>query len=92
MCDTLDAPAQGVDYTIPFGLVASIAPRVGERSSVTLHNGEKLRLEPDGDLGAGNAGLLVFVDGGASPEYIPWADVERIDFERPAAMYPSVGN
>jgi hypothetical protein len=92
MCDTLDAPAQGVDYTIPFGLISSIAPHVGERSSVTLHNGEKLRLEPAGDLATSNAGLLVFVDGGASPEYIPWADVERIDFERPAAMYPSVGN
>jgi hypothetical protein len=90
MCDTLDAPAQGVDYTIPFGLIASIAPRVGERSSVTLHNSEKLRLERAGDLGAGNAGLLVFVDDGAPPEYIPWVDVEQIDFERPVAMYPSV--
>ena len=91
ICETLDAPADGVDYTIPFGLIASIAPGVGERPSVRLHNNEKLQLERAGDLGAGNAGLLVFVDDGAPPEYIPWIDVEQIDFERPVAMYPSLG-
>jgi hypothetical protein len=91
ICETLDAPAEGVDYTIPFGLIASIVPGVDGRPSVTLHNNERLKLERAGDLGAGNAGLLVFVDGGAPPEYIPWIDVAQIDFERPVAMYPSLG-
>ena len=94
--DTLDAPYQGVDYTLPFGLVASIAlPGGGERgvrrARVTLHSGEELELELTSDLGEGNAGLLVFVDGLQSPEYVPWGDVEGVDFERPPAMYPPLG-
>ncbi len=91
--ETLDAPARGVDYTIPFGRVASIVlgggePRGGERVRVTLHDGEELQLDPSGDLGRGNAGLLIFVSGQERPEYVPWAEVERVDFDRPPAIYP----
>lgn len=94
--ETLDAPSQGVDYTIPFGLIASIAiPRPGECGSqpttVTLHTGEALRLECTGDLSQTNAGLLVFVDGRPRPEYVPWTDVEQVDLNRPRAMYPPLG-
>ncbi len=84
--ETLDAPSEGVDYTIPFGLVASIVPgreECGTRGGgVILHSGEELQLECAGDLGEGNAGMLIFVDGRERPEYLPWADVERIDFNR----------
>jgi hypothetical protein len=91
--ETLDAPSQGVDYTIPFGLVASISLAGGEdpdgpRASVRLHSGEALQLERAGDLGAGNAGMLVFVEGRERGEYVPWPEIVRIDFERPSAMYP----
>jgi hypothetical protein len=55
---------------------------------VTLHDGETVALEPAGDLGEGNAGLLIFVEGRERPEYVRWADVERIDLDRPPAMYP----
>jgi hypothetical protein len=94
--ETLDAPHEGVDYTIPLGLVASIERpgREGgdvEHATVTLHGGEVLPLEPAGDLSEGNAGMLVFVDGRQGPEYVPWADVERVDFDRPPAMYPPSG-
>ena len=85
--DTLDAEDRGVNYTIPFGLIASIAP--GGR--VTLHGGEKLQLERAGDLGEANLGMLVFVAGRKRPEYVPWTDVERIDLDRPPAMYPPLG-
>jgi hypothetical protein len=86
--ETFDAPSHGVDYTIPFGLIASIAPsgregRGTRRARVTLHDGEELYLERAGDLGEGNAGMLIFVDGGERPEHVPWADVERVDLERP---------
>lgn len=91
--ETLDAPSQGVDYTIPFGLVASIVladdkARAAGRARVTLQSGEALLLERTGDLGAGNAGLLIFADGHARPAYVSWADVAQVDFDRPAAMYP----
>ncbi len=85
--ETLDAPSQGgVDYTLPFGLIASIVRSGGDepgaqRARVVLQNGKELRLEPTGDLGNGNGGLLVFADGQQRPEYVPWTDVERIDFD-----------
>jgi hypothetical protein len=94
--ETLDAPSRGVDYTIPFGLVASILPAGLEESGiqgarVTLHSGEVLRLEASGDLGEGNAGMLIFLDGRERPKYVPWSDVEQVDFDRPLAMYPLRG-
>jgi len=94
--ETLDALSQGVDYTIPFGLVASIVlpgrkERAAGRARVTLQSGEELQLERTGDLGDGNAGMLIFVDGRARPEYVPWTDVEQVDFDRPPAMYPPIG-
>ena len=92
--ETLDAPSQGVDYTILFGLIASIvlpAPeeRGAERAKVTLHSGEVLQLELAGDLGEGNAGMLIFVDGRKQPEYVRWTEIKQIHFDRPPAMYPA---
>ncbi len=74
--ETFDAPLEGVDYTIPFGMIASIV--LPDR--VTLHNGEKLQLERSADLGKQNAGVLIFVDGGQHPEYVPWTEVARLAF------------
>jgi hypothetical protein len=91
--ETLDAPSGGVDYTIPFGLIASVAPvgreeRGVPRASVTLHDGAELQLERAGDVGERNAGMLIFSDARERPEYVQWADIERVDFRRPPAMYP----
>ena len=82
--ETLDAPSQGVDYTLPFGLIASIALTDGKDSAVvTLYTGEKLQLERRGDLSERNGGLLIFREGVSQPEYVIWSNVERIDFDRP---------
>lgn len=94
--DTLDAPLHGVTYTIPFGLIASIAlPRPEDpaacRASLTLHSGEELRLECTGDLGERNAGMLVFLEGNLRPEYVPWQEIAQLAFDRPQAMYPPLG-
>jgi hypothetical protein len=94
--ETLDAPSQGVDYTIPFGLIASIMvphleERGAERARVALHSGEELQLERAGDLSEGNAGILIFFDGRQRPEYVPWTDVEELDFDRSPEMYPPSG-
>lgn len=84
--ETLDAPSQGVHYTLPFGQIASIGvPGREERARVILRSGEELLLERVGDLGEGNAGLLIF-DDGRPPEHVPWAEVERIDFDHRVAM------
>ena len=84
--ETLDAPLQGVDYTIPFSLIASIVPGgLAQRASVTLLSGEVLQLERAGDLGKWNGGMLIFLDGRERAEHVRWADVERIDLDRPPA-------
>ena len=57
--------------------------REAERAWVVLQSGEELPLERSGDLGEGNAGMLVFVDGRERPEYVPWADVGQVDFDAP---------
>lgn len=89
--ETLDASSQGVDYTIPFGLIASIVlPGGAQRARVTLQDGEELQLERSGDLGKGNAGVLIFA-AGRQPEYVPWTDVEQVDLEPPPVMYPPPG-
>lgn len=82
--ETLDAPLQGVDYTISFSLIASIVPgdRGDQQASVTLLSGEVLPLQRAGDLGEWNAGLLIFLEDRERPEFVPWAEVERIDFNR----------
>ncbi len=89
--ETLDAPSQGVDYTIPFGLIASIVlpgldERGAQRARVILCSGEELQLELTGDLGEWNAGMLVFFDGRQRPEYVPWNDIAQIDFDGPPEM------
>jgi hypothetical protein len=83
--ETLDAPFGGVDYTLPFALIASVVPatvdEVDTRARITLRSGEVLELEAAGDDGEGNAGVLVFATEDVQPEYVPWADVERIELE-----------
>ena len=56
-----------------------------------LQDGEELRLERAGDLGKANAGMLIFVDGRRRPEYVPWTDVEQVDFARSPATVPPLG-
>ncbi len=95
--ETLDAPAGGVDYTIPFGLVASIAlpDREGcgadRHATATLHNGETLELDCAGDLAEGNAGMLIFRDSSERADYVPWIEVERVDLDLPPSMFPPLG-
>ncbi len=94
--ETLDAPSQGVDYTIPFDLIASVVlpdlqQRGAQQARVTLRSGEDLRLELAGDLGELNAGMLIFSGGDQGPEYVQWGDVRQIDFDpRPSMRMPSI--
>ncbi len=93
--ETLDAPFQAIDYSIPLGLIASIVPARRETkwpqlAQVTLHSGEVLNLEASGDLSDANAGSLIFIGRGTRAEYVGWSEIERIDLDRPALMYPPV--
>lgn len=86
--ETLDAPSRGIDYTIPFSLVASVllpAPeeRAAQPARLILRTGEQLQLDCAGDLGPRNAGLLVFTAANPNPRYIPWPAVAQIDLAPP---------
>lgn len=86
--ETLDASAGGMFYNLLFGRIAAIVPPgSGEGEAqpvrVLLHGGEELRFEPGSDLGGRNAGLLIFTAGRERPEYVPWAEVQRVDLDPP---------
>ncbi|MGC4054719.1 MAG: hypothetical protein QM757_38215 [Paludibaculum sp.] len=94
--DTLDAPSQGVTYTIPFGLIASIVrsdagEKAAECGTVTLWSGEALHPACAGDLGRENAGALIFGGAQQQPEYVPWANIGHVELDRPPAIYPPTG-
>ncbi len=79
--ETLDAPAGGVDFTIPFAAITRISVPEGDApAQVVLAGGGELMLERRGDLGEGNAGVLVLVDGTDQPEYLAWPDVALVAF------------
>ncbi len=88
--ETLDAQSRGVDYTIPFGLIAAVVPLGPDArgAKVILHGGEELQLEGTADVDRRHIGLLVFTSGNEAPAYVRWEEVERIDFDRPSATYP----
>jgi hypothetical protein len=88
--ETFDAPAAGVDYQIPFRLIASIVPNATPASgprgaTVTLRGGATLALDGFGDLGPQHAGMLVFRSGQRKADYLPWAEVARVELEGPPA-------
>jgi hypothetical protein len=94
--DTLDAGNEGLYYTLPFGLIASITPMSDGESEpdsarVMLRSGEELKLAGTSDVSEGNAGVLVVVEGREQPEYVPWKEIERVEFDRPAATYLPAG-
>lgn len=79
--ELLGGERDGIEYDVPFSLVASVTPTGRDRSRVELTNGEVLELEDSADVGEGNAGVVILADG-ERPLYVPWDDVERIDFGR----------
>lgn len=79
--EILNGEQRDLEYDIPFALVKSVEPRGVDSSRVTLRNGEELILDDVADVGEGNDGILVLTADGDSV-YIPWDDVERIDFDQ----------
>ncbi len=78
--EILNGDQRDLEYNIPFALVKSVEPRGSDSSRVTLKGGGELILEDVADVDDGNDGILV-ITSGDDPVYIPWDDVERIDFE-----------
>jgi hypothetical protein len=81
--ETLDAVSRGINYSIPFTLIASIVLTTAESRTqpvrLILKSGEELLFAPAGDLSGRNGGMLIFVDGAAA-EYVKWSEVGKIEF------------
>ena len=86
-----DAPAAEAHQGFLYGRISTDG-RAAYEGRLRWGGGEELRLERAGDLGEGNAGMLIFVDGRERPEYLPWTDFEQIELDRPAEMYPPFGS
>ncbi|HNX50426.1 MAG TPA: hypothetical protein PLS53_08680 [Thermoanaerobaculaceae bacterium] len=79
--EMLDGTVDGVDYSIPFGMVASISPQGRHGSKVTLRNGTELRMEDSQDVSEDNSGVLVIAGPEGEPRYLHWDEVARLDLE-----------
>ena len=79
--EMLNGDRHGVEYDLPMEMVRSIEPRDEDTSTVVLREGRELRLEDSQDVSEANAGIVVIPEGGATERYVPWVQVQRIDFQ-----------
>jgi len=61
--ETLDGETEGLDWSIPFGEIASIRPVPDGRSEVRLRDGRVLTLGGSNDVDESNRGVVVEADG-----------------------------
>lgn len=79
--EMLHGSRNDVEYIIPFAKVRSVRPDRWDTAIVELTSGLELKLEESQDVSDNNAGIAV-QGAGADPEaYVPWNEVERVDFE-----------
>ena len=87
--ETLDAPAHGVHYTIPFERLRKLIRHSKHATQtpsflVQLRDNTELTLTAQGDLGPDNGGILVFAQANTrKAEYIPWASIQTMEFVTP---------
>lgn len=77
--EMMNGEMDGITFDIPMARVRSVEPQRRGFSRIELDSGETLELEESHDVGDDNSGVLIF-DDGRDPTYIPWEEVERIDF------------
>ncbi len=78
--ELLNGKQRGLEYSIPLAKVAAVVPKSDDSSQVILRSGLELELGETADVDENNAGIVVLKDG-SEPQYIPWEEVTRIDFE-----------
>jgi hypothetical protein len=79
--ELLDGSQGGVDYSIPFAMVAAIAPENRHGALVTLKNGTVLHLEDSHDVSNDNAGMLIFTGPESQPTHLAWKEVASVELE-----------
>lgn len=66
------------EYSIPFRNIRKIVARSTHRCQIQLRDGKTITLDDAQDVNDRNQGILVFE--GDKPVYIPWYDVDEIEF------------
>ncbi len=79
--ELLNGEKDEVEYLIPFEMIRTIRPGRRDESTVTLRSGLELRLSDSQDVSESNAGVVVVRDETGREVYLPWRDIERVDFE-----------
>lgn len=76
--DIFNGEIEGIDYDIPFGLIARIE-RVDEKTCrVHLRSGRVLELSGNQDTGERHGGVLVFEGEGKSARHLAWREIEAV--------------
>ncbi len=71
-----------MEYDIPFANIKSIEPLGHDDVRLVLYSGEELELEDSQDASDSNDGILILDERGRDPQYLPWEEVDKIEFER----------
>jgi hypothetical protein len=79
--EILEGKENDIEYSIPMKNIRSITPKNYEFSSIELRNKEELLLGDGQDVSSRNAGVLVFVKGKKTPEYVSWKKINAITFD-----------
>ena len=85
ICTACAAGTHAIGYAarlIEWGIVDAVATG-GTKSAatVTLRNGEELRLEDSQDVSRKNDGVVVLKSGGKDGQWFSWREVERIELD-----------
>jgi hypothetical protein len=68
-------------YTTPFRNVKKITTKGEHRCMIELRTGKKISLDEGQDVNEKNQGVLVFASGKENPTYIPWYEIQEIEFK-----------
>jgi len=78
--EILNGVADDIKYFIPFADIKNITKNGRRNTTVTTRNGWSVDLDDNVDVDENNDGLLVFQSKNDDPIYVPWQDVDSIDF------------
>lgn len=77
--EILQGKEDDIEYLVPFRDIKMISPKNYSYTNIELKNGKKILLTDSQDVTDDNDGILVF-NGKGDPTYIPWEDVDKINF------------
>jgi hypothetical protein len=78
--EILNGSEAGVTFTIELAKVSRIASDARRRAAVTLRDGRELLLSNSNDVGPGNKGVVIELDGGTF-RFVDWLHLDALELE-----------